>query len=217
MLQAGDPLPGKVSEGAGSEAERLAAFDEAVAAIATRVESASRQAEDWQEQTRTGLVELLRFCDEWPDTARELVIDSIAWGPAVLERRAALLDALAEAIDRGRAEADPAGPELQPAAPALGSPGATTVTSSASSSAAPAAGTAENLVGACLSLLHTRLLQATAGPFVELAPSLMSMIAQPYLGAQAARRELGRPLAYAEAVVEREPGASAAGVREASY
>ncbi len=172
MLQAGDPLPGGAPE-------RLVVFDEAVADVAARLQPAYRQADGWLERTRAGLAELLRFCDERPDTARALVIESIAWGPAVLERRGQLLDALAGALDRGREQADPA--------------------------RVPSPGTAENLVGACVSLVHTRLLQDGDGSLAELVPSLMSVIVHPYLGAEAARRELERPHTHAGAeTVERE-------------
>ncbi len=275
MLRAGDPSgqapddadglgtrgadrPGRAcgvdgAQGAGSEGERLAAFEEALAEIAARVEPAYSRADGWLEQTRAALVELLRFCDEQPDTARELVVESIAWGAAVLERRSALLDALAEALDRGRAETDPvvlaslpegspaellgmarletgasppgaptaessgmarletgASPPGAPTAESSGMarletgaspPGAPTAESSgmarlqagANTRATPAPGTAENLVGACVSLVHTRLLKAEGRSLLELAPSLMSMIAHPYLGVEAGRRELERP------------------------
>ena len=246
MLQAGDPSPQEAPSGAdrpgraravagagaGSECGRLAAFDEALVEIAARVEPAYSRADGWLEQTRAALVELLRFCDEQPDTARDLVVESIAWGAAVLERRSALLDVLAEAIDRGRAETDPVVlaslPEGSPAellgtarvetgvsppgastAESFGTgrvetgaspPGASTAESfgtarlqaGANTHATPVPGTAENLVGACVSLVHTRLLQAPGGSFAELAPALMSMIVQPYLGAEAARHELER-------------------------
>jgi hypothetical protein len=193
MLQAGDPLPGGAPDGAegGSERERLAVFDEAVAEIAARAQVAYRQADGWFEQTRAGLIELLRFCDEHPDTARELVIDSIAWGPEVLARRSRLLDALAAVLDRGREQTEPA----------------TVVPPE----------TAASLVGASLSWVQTRLV-SEQGSFVELAPSLMSMIAHPYLGPQAAKRELERSLAYAGAEAPgRESERPVAGVRERSY
>ena len=210
MLQAGDPPPDEAPRGAdgprsargagpGASAwgengdqrgnERVVAFDAAVAEVTVRVEAACAgrlertrqglardQANGWLERTRAGLSELLRFCDERPDTARALVVESIAWGPAALERRGQLLDALAGALDRGREQTDPA--------------------------RMPPPGTAENLVGACVSLVHTRLLQGGDGSFAELGPSLMSMIVHPYLGTEAARLELERPLtdAGAEAV-----------------
>ena len=49
-------------------------------------------------------------------------------------------------------------------------------------------------MGALLSWIHTRLQAGSGVPLVELAPSLMSMIAHAYRGAEAAQRELERPL-----------------------
>jgi hypothetical protein len=195
MLQAGDPLSEGAREGAQGEDERLAVFGAAVAEIAGRVEPAYRYADGWLEQTRAGLVELLRFCDERPETARELVVESIAWGPGVLRRRGRLLDTLAAALDRGRAEAEL--PDLD-ASSADPGPGATVAGGEDRHVAMPP-GTAENLVGACVSLVHTRLLGDDDGSFLELAPSLMSMIVHPYLGPQAAKHELGRALVNAAA------------------
>jgi hypothetical protein len=190
MLQAGDPLPGEAPDGAGSAGELLAVFDEAVAELSARLESACAQTDGWLERTRAGLQELLRFCDERPDTARSLVVESIAWGPEVLLRRGQLLDKLAEALASGEGR-----------------------------HAAEPPGTAENLVGACVSLVHTRLLQAGGGTtFLGLAPSLMSMIVHLYLGPAAARRELERSLAKAgNGASERGSDGPAARVRERSY
>lgn len=170
MLQAGDPLPEGAPRGARDVGERLAVFDDAVAEIAALVEPAYRQADGWLEQVRAGLLELLRFCDEQPERARAVVIDSIAWGPEVLLRRSQLLEALAGVLDRGRKQVEPA--------------------------AAPPPETATNLVGASLSWVQTRLL-SEQDSFVELGPSLMSLIVHPYLGPEAAKRELERSLAHA--------------------
>jgi AcrR family transcriptional regulator len=195
MLQAGDPLPGGAPEGAGGDGGRLgrlAVFEQAVAELAARVEPVYRQADGWLERTRAGLTELLRFCDEQPETARKLVVESIAWGPEVLERRGELLDALAEAIDRVRVDVD-----------ALD---------------IPSDGTAENLVGACVSLVHTRLLGEEGGSFTELAPALMSMIVHPYLGGEVAKHELEHTSKHADAkAVESKPERSLSLVREKSY
>ncbi len=193
MLQAGDPLPTGAPEGAGDNArdERLVAFDQALGEVTERVAPAYSQADGWLEQTRAGLVELLRFCDERPDVARELLIDSIAWGPRVLRRRGQLLDELAEALDRGHAPSDIDAARSE---------------------------TAVNLVGACVSLVHTRLLQDEHGSLAELAPSLLSMIAQPYLGEETARRELERPLAYAGSrLAEHESAQAVSGAQQSSY
>jgi len=145
--------------------ERLVAFNTAVAEIAAQVLPAYSAAEGWLERTRTGLLALLGALDERPEMARALVVDSIAWGPAVLERRGELLEALAGALEEARVEVEPFAdlPET----------------------------TGENLVGASLSWVHKRLAQES-GPLVELAPSLLSMIVHPYLGDEAARHELER-------------------------
>ncbi len=238
MLQAADPPPDKASDGAKDEApdgakdeapggadrperacavdeteaawsehEHLAVFDELVAEIAARAEPAYRHADGWLERTRAGLTELLRFCDEQPDTARELVIDSIGWGPEVLHRRCELLDALAAALDQGHVESELLG---------LATPGA----GSAGQAAKPE--TAENLVGACISLVHTRLLCSGGAPVMELAPTLMSMIVHPYLGPRAARRELERSLVvgverHAAKASANDSARPVAAVRERSY
>ncbi len=176
MLQAGDSLPNREPDGQEHDDdrlrgerrdERLAAFDAAVEQIASRVLPAHRQADGWLERTRAGLLALLGALDERPETARILVNDSIAWGPEVLERRGELLEALAEALDDPRGKLDPVEPLPET--------------------------TGENLVGASLSWIHTRL-QDESGPLMELASSLMSMIVHAYLGAEPAQRELERPL-----------------------
>jgi hypothetical protein len=150
----------------------LNAFDLAVVEIATRVLPAYHEAEGWLERTRAGLIALLRALDERPDAAHTLVSESIAWGPEVLERRGELLEALADALE-------PAAGELQLIRGEAGPVGSLPET------------TAENLVGASLSWVHARL-QPERGPLIELAPSLMSMIVHPYLGGEAAQRELER-------------------------
>ncbi len=151
--------------------ERLAAFDVAVAEIAALVLPVYRTSEDWLERTRTSLLALLGAFDEHPETARLLISDSIAWGPEVLERRGELLEVLAAALDDPRGKVDPVAPLPEIAG--------------------------ENLVGASLSWIHARLQggsEGESGKFVELAPSLISMIVHTYLGAEAAQRELERPL-----------------------
>ncbi len=222
MLQAGDPLPMGPPQGAGDDArdERLVAFDRALGEVAEQVAPAYRGANGWLEQTRAGLLELLRFCDERPETARELVVDSIAWGPGVLERRGQLLDVLAAALDRARASSDAAGlPNV--ALRARERAVAPLVAPSASEQAEPdppPSETALNLVGACVSLVHTRLLQDERGSLAELAPSLLSLIVQPYLGEETARRELLRPLTdLCARASEHESAGVLTGIRQRSY
>jgi hypothetical protein len=113
------------------------------------------------------LARLLVFMEEEPALARLCVVEALATGERVLERRAQVLDELAKAIDRGR--------------------------SSTTAAREPPAVTAEGVVGGIFAVLHTRLLQEDGKPLTDLLGSLMSMIVLPYLGARAATRELGRP------------------------
>jgi DNA-binding MarR family transcriptional regulator len=133
---------------------------------------------------RGALSLLLEQLEAEPDLARLCIVESPRAGPAVLERRRHVLDALAAAVDEGRSEAR-AGTELPPL-------------------------TAQGVIGGVLSVIHTRLLdhRPSAGsgarvgspsgggdpqPLMELVGPLMAMIAHPYLGPTAARKELERP------------------------
>ncbi|MGH2880065.1 MAG: TetR family transcriptional regulator [Solirubrobacteraceae bacterium] len=155
-----------------SETCFLAALDQAVEYARARVlplyegGERSRKPGSWRERIRVSLAELLRLFDEQPQLARLLVVESLSGGPRTLERRAVVLAGLTAAVDAGRGE----GPDK----------GVTRVT-------------AEGVVGAVLSVIHTRL---TAGEQTKLLPllgPLMSTIVLPYLGATQARRELDRP------------------------
>jgi AcrR family transcriptional regulator/DNA-binding MarR family transcriptional regulator len=146
----------------------LAAFEEAVAYTSERVLPAYSSQRKWRDQIRAGLLALLTFLDEEPAIGRLLVMESLAAGPRVVARRDRALQRVIRAIDAGREE-------------------------SRSAAALPPL-TAEGVVGGVLSVLHSRMARKPQEPLVELASSLMSMIAMPYLGSAAARRELDRPV-----------------------
>jgi AcrR family transcriptional regulator/DNA-binding MarR family transcriptional regulator len=122
--------------------------------------------ETWSERLRRSLLELLCLFDEEPVLARLLIVESLAAGRTVLERRAKVLQAVVDAVEEGRAE-DPV------------------LDSSARVGA-------EGAVGGVLGVLHTRICQPKRGPLVELAGALMGMLVLPYRGPAAARRELTR-------------------------
>jgi AcrR family transcriptional regulator len=172
----------------------LAAFDDAVARVAGVVVHAFEGEGSWVEGVRAGLGELLGVFDEDPGLGRLLVVESLAVGPRVLERRAEVLAGLIAAVDRGRSQARK-GPE-------------------------PPALTAEGVVGGVCSILYARLLgvpvpvaSTSAGPggrgvgvsvardggesfgsLVSLTSSLVAMVVLPFLGHVAAQRELERPV-----------------------
>ncbi len=145
----------------------LAAFEQAV----TQAESLAREAyereSNWRDGVRSALARLLMFMDAEPGLAKLVVVEALAAGDRVLERRAQALDELAGVVDQGRfltnATREP--PEV----------------------------TAEGIVGGVFAVIHTRLLEGGKEPLTDLLGSLMSMVVLPYLGARAASRELSRP------------------------
>jgi AcrR family transcriptional regulator/DNA-binding MarR family transcriptional regulator len=150
----------------------LAAFEEAIGRVSALVIAAHAREGTWREQVRAGLWALLVWLDEEPALARLCVVESLAAGPSALERRAVVLRALVGAVDEGRG-ATRAGPGRKPTQlPPL---------------------TGEGVVGAVLSVIHTRLSEPRPGPLTPLLGELMSVIVLPYQGQAAAQRELNRP------------------------
>jgi AcrR family transcriptional regulator len=145
----------------------LAVFEEAVARANKTVESMVGNEARWIDSIRAGLVALLSFLDDEPTAARMLVVEALGAGVPTLNARKHVLAQITAIIDRGRDEAR-AGQDLPPL-------------------------TGEGVVGAALSVIHARMLERDPRPLVDLAPSLMAMIVQPYLGVAAARKELKRP------------------------
>jgi AcrR family transcriptional regulator len=145
----------------------LAVFDRTLSQVSSRVVEAYEQESSWRESVRAGLAALLTFIDDEPELARLCVVDALGGGPRVLRERARVLDTVRKTIDRGRGTV--AGRREPPGV------------------------TAEGVIGAVFAVIHTRLLERSAKPYLDLHGSLMSMIVLPYLGARAASRELSRP------------------------
>jgi AcrR family transcriptional regulator len=155
------------------EACLLAAFDLGVERAAERIAPAYAAQSRWRDAIRAGLAELLRFLDDEPALGRLCIVHSLSGGAVLLRRRAEVQSILGEVMDRGRAEGAAGRNEPPPVV-------------------------AEGVVGAVLTVIQTRLLAQDSDPpeerpTIELFGSLMSLIALPYLGAGAARRELTRP------------------------
>jgi AcrR family transcriptional regulator len=143
-----------------------AAFDEALTEATSLAGQAYRRESSWREGIRAALARLLAFMDDEPGLARLLLVESLAAGTTMLERRSEVLSELSEVVDRGR--------------------------SVARSAAEPSRLTAEGVVGGVCALLYARL-QERGEPLTDLLGPLISMIVLPYLGAPAASRELSRP------------------------
>ena len=152
----------------------LAAFEEAIGRSSALVVEAYEGEATWRERIRAGLWALLQWLDEDPATARLCIVESLAAGPRVLERRAVVLRALILTVDEGRN-----------AQPARGG------TRRKATTLPPL--TAEGVVGAVLSVIHTRLSEPGTQPLTGLLGQLMGVVVLPYLGQAAAEKELNRP------------------------
>lgn len=145
----------------------LAAFEQAASQAGSLMRQAYQREAGWRDGVRSGLAALLLLLDDEPRLARLCVVEALGAGSRVLERRAQLLEELAEVVDRGRF-----------------------VTSAVRE---PPEVAAEGVVGAVFAVLHTRLLEGGKEPLLELLGALMNIVVLPYLGARAASRELSRP------------------------
>jgi AcrR family transcriptional regulator len=177
----------------------IAALEQGVTRIATQMGEAYAREDTWREGVRIAVATLLACLDAEPELARACVVEALGAGPAVLARRARVLQGLADALQAGAATPPGAGE--------------------------PPLLTAETIVGAGFSVVHTRLslrdaaapapprthakagrsrkvsaAKATAAadseatpPLSELLGQLMALIVLPYLGPLAACEELVRP------------------------
>jgi AcrR family transcriptional regulator len=145
----------------------LAAFEHALSHASRIARAAYEDESGWQAGIRASLAGLLAFLDEEPGFAKVCVVDALVAGERVLRRRREVLEELAKIIDEGR--------------------------SVTSSTCEPPPLTAECVVGAAFTVIHTRLPDPGRGPLTDLLGPLMSMIVLPYMGARAASRELTRP------------------------
>jgi AcrR family transcriptional regulator/DNA-binding MarR family transcriptional regulator len=154
------------------------AIDRALAAVVPAYEVAGGA---WQERIRAGLAALLRFLDAERTLGRLCVVAALAAGPAVLERRGRVVDALVDAVHRGGVAAH----REQGSSQGHGRP--------LPRERRPARIVAEGVVGAVLGIVYARLTAGEERPVAGLQRQLMSMIVLPYLGSAAAERELARP------------------------
>lgn len=145
----------------------LAAFDEALARAERAVANGAQETSGWPERVRCGVYGLLELLDAEPGVAEFLVLHAPGAGSAVATRRNEAIAALAASFaqDGSRATGRDASPLL-----------------------------VEGAVGAAISVVHARLLERRAGgasrTLIDLTGALTALIVQPYLGPEAARKEL---------------------------
>jgi AcrR family transcriptional regulator len=162
----------------GREGCLLAAFEHSVEHAVRAVEQASVGEQTWVEGIRAGLGALLSFVDYEPGMGRLLVVEALGSDTGILEARQSMLAQITRVIDRGR--------EVK-------------------TGRRPPPLTAEGIVGAVFSVVHTRMLERDPRALAELAGPLMAMIVGPYLGPAAARRELDQPPASKASIAPRFP------------
>jgi AcrR family transcriptional regulator/DNA-binding MarR family transcriptional regulator len=153
----------------------LAAFDEAVVRACGYVSGGYDREVDWAANARSGLEALLAFLEQEPVLARLAIVESSAGGARALERRRHVIDRIVTVVDAGRE----------------GMNGRSLTT----------AFTAEGVVGGVVSVIHGRLVSGDNRRLVDLINPLMSMIVLPYLGPDAARKQLEQPVASARAPI----------------
>lgn len=149
----------------------LALFDRTLEGVAEIVRPVYESETGWTASIRAGLGTLLAYLDANSAMCDLLFVQALAAGPRVLERRTEVLDVLARAVDEGRR------------------------TKGRDRSSGPSPLTAESVVGAAFTVIHTRACQQQPGGLSGLLNQLMAMIVLPYRGQAAGRRELGRRLA----------------------
>jgi IclR helix-turn-helix domain len=154
----------------------LATFDAGVARIAQVVAVSVQGERRWRTRVRLALASVLRFFDQEPQWARFLLCGAAPLSAALSARREQALARAAELLRLGSPSV--AGSEAHPPA------GEFTLGSDL---------TAELVIGGVFSVIQSHVLESRPQPLVELAPSLMSLIVFPYLGADAAGVELARP------------------------
>lgn len=146
----------------------LATFEQAVAVAAETVIPAYDAQDGWADRLRAGLAALVAFLDEEPELARVCVIHSLHAGPATLARRNELLERLTSAVDDGRRDR------------------------AASTHLSPSI--AKEVVAGVLGVIESRLCESDARQLTTAVNPLMFMTVLPYLGLDAARLELFRPV-----------------------
>ena len=135
--------------------------------LLTRVALAFTAEDAWVDQLRAVAYEMLRFLQEDPRRAHTMTVEVLSAGPRARAIRDGGMQALIELIDQGRGEMD--------------APGSMT------------RATAEGLGGAIYKRIHTEVAAGRCAELSALVPGLMYNAVLPYLGTEAAMRELAIP------------------------
>jgi AcrR family transcriptional regulator len=120
----------------------------------------------WEDGVLASLAALLVFLDSEPALAKVCLVEALAGPPPVLRQRADSLQQLKPLLDRGReglmADQQPSGM------------------------------VAEATIASVVGILHTKLVEEQAPPFIGLLGELVGVVVAPYLGVPAARKQIER-------------------------
>lgn len=144
----------------------LAAFDDIASEALRRVGAAYDASAGFADGVIACLRAFLEFAASESQYAETLIVEVLAAGPAAIQRRNALIKALAELLHRG---AQSKGSGFQP--PEL---------------------TAETVVGGIYEVIYARVLQGRTTELPQLLPDLAYSLMLPYLGHELAEREVRR-------------------------
>ncbi len=148
------------------EACFLAAYDRAVEGLVRQVVSAYEAADRWPERARAGLEALLEALAGQPELARLALVDIGSAGPAAQRRHRAAIQRLTPLFDEGRDFA-PGGRGLP-------------------------ANTSRMAIGGVTGLISDELVAGRAAQLPGLLSDVLFATLVPYIGPDAATREVGR-------------------------
>jgi AcrR family transcriptional regulator len=140
----------------------LAAYDEAAGQLMSRIRDGYAGAEGFVERVRASLRALLHFIASEPTFADMCIVEVLAAGPVAIERRNAVMHALAALIDQAAAE------ELRKAD-------------------RPTPIVAETLVGGIYEVIYARVLGDRYAELPGLMPDLIFALLLPYVGSATAK------------------------------
>lgn len=156
----------------------LGVFDGAVEQLAAVAAGVYEREGEWAAKLRAALRALLEFLEYEPFLRRVVFIDAQEVGPKVAGSRTRVLERLVAIVDRGRRETAPGHRSPHSAAQGV------------------LDGVLEVIERWLLQprlLRHTYPLEPQPVPMTDLLGELMSIVVMPYLGPDAAQRELARP------------------------
>jgi AcrR family transcriptional regulator len=149
----------------------LAALDLAMRRLVGLISQALAGEAPWFQKPTAGLVALLDFLDSDPALARFCLVEALAAGPAALEYRARELGLISHMVDGVLGHAEGRGATLV---------GAEAVVASG--------------------ILHARVVEGEAPPFIDLLPSLLDVVLAPYLEVEPRASEVARAARLARTV-----------------